>query len=146
MKPFVKNFIKESISLILLASLLFGLTACSSSSDPVTDVTKQFAAINRTERQNAGGMNFTEQQATKLLDIIAPVVTGIPLTPDLAEEMLADMDKLLTDEQRELIEESIANAPGIPGQGGGPDQRPRGSAKANRNQRSIAETSAGCVP
>ena len=116
----MKSFIKKGIIPIMLVSLLFGLSACSASSDPVTDVTRQFAAINRMERQNAGSLQFTEEQAAKLVDIIAPVVTGLPLTPELAKGMLEEMDQLLTDEQKELVEESMANAPGVPGQGGGP--------------------------
>jgi len=112
----MKELYKKSIGLLLLISLLAGLSGCSS--DPLTDTTKFFSVISRIERQTPGGMNFSEEQAQQLLDIISPVVSGIPYTEDLAKKILNDTEKLLSKEQRALIDENM-DATGTPGQGTG---------------------------
>lgn len=131
------NVIKKSISLVMLVSLLFGLAGCSSSSDPLADATKFFGTISRVERQNPGGMQLTQEQAVKLVEIINPVVNGIPLTSDLAEKMMNEAESMLTKDQLNLIEETksslgqpsqsqtgtsgigMGGGTGVPGSGGG---------------------------
>jgi len=109
---------KKSIGLLLLISLLIGLVGCTSSSDPLADATKLFSTISRIERQNPGGMQFTEDQANKQLEIINPVLSGLPFTSDLAKQMLKEMDKLLTKEQKAIIDNNSSIST-TQGQGGG---------------------------
>lgn len=131
------SFVKKSVSIFVLASVLFGLTGCSSSSDPLADATKLFGTISRIERQNPGGMQFTEEQAMKMIEIINPVVNGIPLTADLAEKMMKETESMLTKDQLNLIKETTSSlgqpnqsqsgtngtgmggGTGVPGSGGG---------------------------
>lgn len=109
------SVVKKRFSMIMLVSLLLGLAGCSSSSDPLTDSTKFFATISRVERQNPGGMQFTQEQAVKLIEIISPVVNGMPLTADLAEKMMNEAENVLTKDQLNLIEETKSSL-GQPGQ------------------------------
>ena len=117
---------KRNLILLVIFTVLFtGLIGCSStSSDPITDATKYFASISRIERQEPQSLGLSQEQAEELIKIINPVVAGMPLTADLAEEMLKDTKKLLTDDQNKKIDDTLSSlgtpGEGTPGSGMGP--------------------------
>lgn len=124
----MKGVFKKLLGIILITGLLFSLSACSSSSssseDILTDTSQLMSAINRVEKFTPGGMNFTKEQAEQILDIISPVVNGAIYTSDLAENIYDQMNKVLTKEQKALIDETTATLGtpmegAVPGSGAG---------------------------
>ncbi len=103
--------------IMLITILTTSLIGCTSSTDPLTDATKFFATISRIERETPGGLGLTKEEATELLKIINPVVAGMPLTEELAKEMLQKANSLLTKEQLAMIKEKQASL-GTPSQTG----------------------------
>ena len=120
----MKALSKGIIGLMLIIILSFSLIGCSSTSeDPINDTTMLYATISRIERQTPGGMGFSEEQANQLLEIINPIVIGLPFTSDVAEDMYVETNKLLTKEQKKLIDDNSASI----GQGGTSTGYPAGA-------------------
>lgn len=117
----MKVFTKKLLSLILIVGLILGMTACSSSSsgDPYTDTSQLFSSINRVEKFNPGGMNFTKDQAEQIIALIDPVLNGAIYTTELAEDINKQVNGLLTKEQKTLIDDTIASL-GVPVEGAVP--------------------------
>lgn len=125
---------KKILLLLIIIGASFMAVGCSSSEDTLNEANYFFAAISRIERITPGGMGFTEEQAKEFLNIINPVVTGTPYTSELAEKMYKDANKLLTDEQKKLVDDNLAtlgtqqgsgmgagefSGEGVPGSGAG---------------------------
>ena len=117
MKQFTKG--KKAIGLFLfIVVIVTSFVGCSSSTsaDVTTDTSKFFASLSRIERETPQGLKLSKEQAEQLLTIINPVVGGMPLTPELAETMLEDTEKLLNKDQLKMIEDAKSKL-GTPGEG-----------------------------
>ncbi|MGD9678458.1 MAG: hypothetical protein AB7V16_08955 [Vulcanibacillus sp.] len=121
----MKGFFKKTLSLLVIVGLILGMTACSSTSeDPYTETSTLFSAINKVEKFNPGGMNFTKEQAEGIIALIAPALNGAIYTTDMAEDIYKKMNDILTKEQLALIDETLASLGvpvegAVPGAGGG---------------------------
>lgn len=117
----MKTITKKILGLLLIASLIIGMSACSSSTsaDPYTDTSQLFSSINRVEKFNPGGMNFTKDQAEQIIAQIDPVLNGAIYTTKLAEDIYKQVNGLLTKEQKTLIADAIASL-GVPPEGAVP--------------------------
>ncbi|WP_339061866.1 hypothetical protein [Tepidibacillus marianensis] len=110
-----KKIVGMFLFLILIVTTFIGCSS-STSADITTDATKFFASISRIERETPQGLKLSKEQAQQLLTSINPVVGGMPLTPELAETMLKDTEKLLNKEQSKMIEDAKSKL-GTPGEG-----------------------------
>lgn len=144
----MNSFRKKIISVIFILGLLLTMVGCSSStsSDPLTDTSMLFATISRIERVTPGGMGFTTEQAEQLLEIINPVLIGLPYTSDLAETMYEDVDKLLTKEQKKLIDDNMSNLGTQQGMGGGSYGGGAGMGNGTGTQGSSGGPGSGITP
>lgn len=122
----MKTITKKILGLFLIGGLIIGLSACSSatSADPYADTSQLFSSINRVEKFNPGAMNFTKDQAEKIIAQIDPVLNGAIYTTALAEDIYKQVNGLLTKEQKALIvdaKDSLGVPPegAVPGTGAG---------------------------